>query len=125
MASTITAPSATAPHLLSNDLEISAAQMTLKAHEAHDVIADFNYYKDPGDGSPPAPTYVGRPETYERPSETRTMLVHDIRGEEDKYTLDTKGFQVHRHVSRETTFEDEEEIKRVYYPEIEEILKSA
>lgn len=25
----------------------------------HDVATVLNYYKDPGDGSPPAPSYVG------------------------------------------------------------------
>ena len=89
------------------------------------MVAEFNYYKDPGDGSPPTPSYVGKPETYERPAETRLMVVHDIRGEEDKYTLDTTGFQIYGHVSQETTFEDEAEIKRKYYPEVEEVLKSA
>lgn len=128
MASTITAPSTTAPHLLSNDQVHPAGQTTitpLKGREARDVVADFNYYKDPGDGSPPAPTYVGKPETYERPAETRTMLVHDIRGEEDKYTLDTTGFQIYKHVSQETAFQDDAEIKSVYYPEVEDILKKA
>lgn len=125
MASTITAPSTTAPHLLSNDYEAPISQTVLKGRETRDVVAEFNYYKDPGDGSPPAPTYVGKPETYERPSETRTTVVHDIRGEEDKYTLDTTGFQIYTHVSQETAFEDEAEIKRVYYPEVEDILKSA
>ena len=126
MASTTTAPAATAPHLLSSNnshqVHDGSQNATLKGG---DVLAEFNYYKDPGDGSLPAPTYVGKPETYERPAEARTMVVHDIRGEEDKYTLDKTGFQVYRHVSRETAFEDEEEIKKVYYPEIEDILKSA
>ncbi|KAK4694614.1 hypothetical protein P7C71_g2998, partial [Lecanoromycetidae sp. Uapishka_2] len=125
MASTITAPSTTAPHLLRNDYEVQSHQASLKGREGYDVVADFNYYKDPGDGSPPAPSYVGKPETYERPSETRAMVVHDIRGEEDKYTLDRTGFQIFQHVSRETAFADEAEIKENYYPEIEEILKSA
>ena len=53
------------------------------------------------------------------------MLVHDIRGEEDKYTLDTTGFQIYRHVSQETAFQDEAEIKSIYYPEVEDILKKA
>lgn len=125
MASTITAPSTTAPHLLGGDYQSHANQVPLKASQARDVLADFNYYKDPGDGSPPAPSYVGKPETYERPAETRAMTVHDVRGEEDKYTLDTTGFQIYRHASRETAFADEAEIKSVYYPEIEDILKSA
>jgi hypothetical protein len=25
----------------------------------HDVAAELYYYKDPGDGTPPAPSYVG------------------------------------------------------------------
>ncbi len=125
MASTITAPSATAPHLLTNDYNVQVPQTPAKAPEARDVLTDFNYYKDPGDGSLPAPTYVGKPETYERPVETRRMPVRDIRGEEERYALDTTGFQIYRHVSREGAFEDEEEIKRVYYPEIEGILKDA
>ncbi|KAL2048025.1 hypothetical protein ABVK25_011121 [Lepraria finkii] len=124
MASTITAPSTTTPHLLSNDFKAQANQTALKGRGAHNVVADFNSYKDPGDGSLPAPSYVGKPETYERPAETRAMVVHDIRGEEDKYTLDKTGFQIYRHVSKETAFEDEAEIKRNYYPEVEDILKS-
>lgn len=125
MASTITAPSATAPHLLSNDYRVQVGQAIPKGREARDVVAEFNYYKDPGDGSPPAPSYVGKPETYERPAETRTMVVHDIRGEEDRYTLDTTGFEIYEHVSQETAFEDDEEIKKIYYPEVEELLKAA
>lgn len=125
MASTITAPSATAPHLLSNDYRVQAGQAIPKGREARDVVAEFNYYKDPGDGSPPAPSYVGKPETYERPVETRAMVVHDIRGEEDRYTLDTTGFEIYKHVSQETAFEDDEEIKKIYYPEVEELLKAA
>ena len=125
MASTITAPSTVVPHLLrnANDHEVQA---TPKGREARDVLAAFNYYKDPGDGNLPPPTYVGKPETFEQqPTETRKMLVHDIRGEEDRYALDTTGFQIYRHVSRETAFVDEDEIKRDYYPEVEDILKSA
>ena len=90
---------------------------------SNDLAAEFNYYKDPGDGSPPPPLVVGKPETYERPAETRTMLVHNIRGEEDKYSLDGTGFQVYTHVSREKAFEDEAAIKGQYYEEVEEILK--
>ena len=53
------------------------------------------------------------------------MVVHDIRGQEDKYRLDTTGFQIYNHISQETAFEDDAEIKKIYYPEIEHILKSA
>ena len=123
MASTITAPSTTAPHLLSkSDYQVQAPQTSQKGH---DVVTNFNYYKDPGDGSPPEPSYVGRPETYERPAETQVSVVHDIRGAEGDYTLDTTGFQIYKHPSQETAFEDDAQIKRIYYPEIEGILKTA
>ena len=89
------------------------------------MLTSFNYYKDSGDGSPPTPSYVGIPETYERPAETRAAIVHDIRGEEEKYSLDSTGFQIYRHVSQEKTFQEDQEIKKVYYPEIEAILKDA
>jgi hypothetical protein len=91
----------------------------------HDVFTTLNYYKDPGDGSPPPPTYVGRPETYERPTEPLAMTVHDIRGREAEYTLDKNGFQIYHYVSREKEFLDDGKIKREYYPETEQLLKDA
>ena len=106
-----------APHFLHNNKEATFEPAI------NDLVADFNYYKDPGDGSRPPALVVGKPETYERPAEPRTMIVHNIRGEEDKYSLDGTGFQVYRHVSRETAFVDEAAIKGQYYEEVEEILK--
>ncbi|AEO55832.1 hypothetical protein MYCTH_2057467 [Thermothelomyces thermophilus ATCC 42464] len=68
----------------------------------HNVQAVMNYYKDPEDGTPPAPIYVGY----------------------DKYTLDGHGFQIVRHESKEKDFLDEEQIKSIYYPETEQLLKN-
>ena len=89
----------------------------------HHINTPLNYYKDPGDGSEPAPTCVGKPETYERPAEPLDVTVHDIRGEEKKYTLDSTGFQIHGHKSAEKDFVDDAQIKAVYYPETEQLLK--
>ena len=127
MASTLSAPSTTAPHLLSSSpVTTQPAETPAQIpKQPQDVVAQFNYYKDPGDGSKPAPSYVGKPETYERPAEPLNHIVHDIRGSEDKYSLDTTGFQVYKHVSEEKDFIDDEEIKRIYYPEVEQILKAA
>ena len=91
----------------------------------HDVSTTLNYYKDPGDGSEPAPAYVGKAETFERPTEQLDVVVHDIRGEEEKYTLDGAGFQIFPHKSAEKDFLDEEKIKAEYYPEVEQLLKDA
>jgi hypothetical protein len=93
--------------------------------EKHHVQTTLNYYKDPGDGSAPHPTYVGKPETYERPTEPLDVTVTDIRGEEQNYNLDKNGFQIHRHASVEKDFEDDDQIKAQYYPEIEQLLKDA
>ena len=101
------------------------ATFASKSKEDHDVSTTLNYYKDPGDGSEPAPTYVGKPETYERPFEPLDVVVEDIRGREDQFTLDKRGFQIYRHESKEKDFIDDNQIKSVYYPETEQLLKDA
>ncbi|KIV80786.1 hypothetical protein PV11_08262 [Exophiala sideris] len=93
--------------------------------EKHHVQTSLNYYKDPGDGSAPAPSYVGKPETYERPYDALDVTVHDIRGEEKNYTLDKNGFEIFRRESVEKDFVDDQQIKAQYYPEIEQLLKDA
>jgi len=64
-----------------------------------------------------------RPETYERPAYPLEMTVHDISGDESKYTLDSHGFQIHRHESKEKDFDDDDKIKAEYYAETEQLLK--
>ena len=88
-----------------------------------EIEAEFTYYKDPGDGKPPHQAFIDRPETFARPAETVTKIVRNIRGDEDQYTLDKTGFQAVKHTSQEKDFLDEERIKSVYYPEIEELMK--
>ena len=90
----------------------------------HDVHASFRYYLENEDGSPPEPVDVSKPSSYvDKPDAIRNMLVRDIRGSEDQYTLDKNGFQVFRHVSTEKKFLDEDQIKAQYFPEIEQLLK--
>jgi hypothetical protein len=95
------------------------------AQPTHDVATTLNYYKDPGDGSRPTPTYVGKPETYERPTEPLNVTVNNIRGQEASYTLDGTGFEIYNHTSVEKDFLDDEQIKAQYYPETEQLLKDA
>lgn len=64
-----------------------------------------------------------KPSSYDRPVHAVNVTVHDIRGSEDQYTLDTTGFQIVNHVSQEKDFVDDEKIKSDYYKEIEELLK--
>lgn len=96
---------------------------TIANESSPSLHATFNYYLAPADGSPPPPNYVNKPQTYDRPADPRVLPVHDIRGREENYTLDTAGFQVIKHASAERDFLDDDQIKRVYYPEVESILK--
>ena len=66
-----------------------------------------------------------KPETYDRPTEPQNVVVKDITGEESQYTLDSHGFQIYRHQSKEKDFVDDEKIKAEYYPEIDQLLKDA
>jgi hypothetical protein len=58
-----------------------------------------------------------------RPHATQNVIVRDITGDEDKYTLDSHGFQFTKHESKEKDFLDEEKIKAEYYPEVKQLLK--
>ncbi|KAM0265584.1 hypothetical protein ACHAQJ_000016 [Trichoderma viride] len=90
----------------------------------HDVDTVLNFYKDNEDGSPPTPQYAGNAASFqERPTAQHKVTVRDVAGEEDKYTLDKSGFQIHRHTSVEKDFLDDEQIKASYYPETEQLLK--
>ncbi|KAM3443633.1 hypothetical protein MY4824_000519 [Beauveria thailandica] len=89
----------------------------------HDVVANLNFYLDSADGSPPPPTYVDKPETYQQKKDTHQVLVRDIAGDEDKYTLDRNGFQVFQRAVTERDFVDDEQIKSGYYAETEKLLK--
>lgn len=93
--------------------------------DKRDVRTVLNYHKDNEDGSPPRPTYVDRPDSYERPYSSHDATIHDVRGEEHLYTLDKNGFEIYRRAAAEKDFVDEEHIKAVYYPETEQLLKDA
>ena len=88
-----------------------------------DVDTILNYHKPNEDGSPPHPTYVDRPETYERPVEPHTVHITDISGRESEFTLDKNGFEVISYPAQEKDFADDDHIKAVYYPETEQLLK--
>ncbi|KAH0425313.1 Cytochrome P450 [Colletotrichum camelliae] len=86
------------------------------------VRTTINYYKDPGNGIEHAPSIAGKRSTFVHPSIDFDTVVTDITGSEDKYTLDSHGFQLHRHVSQEKEFTDDQRIKDLYYPEVEQLL---
>ena len=92
-----------------------------------DVVASLNFYLPPEDGSVPynlagdAPPDVP-PRNFG--SVTHDVLIHDARGKESSFTLDEDAFQIiqNQPPSAETSFTDDDSIKKNYYPEIERLL---
>ncbi|KAL1871139.1 hypothetical protein Daus18300_004884 [Diaporthe australafricana] len=90
----------------------------------HDVATELNYWDDPGDGSKPTPIMIGKGRiTNERPHLPHSVVISDVTGDEDHYTLDSHGFQYCRSKSKETRFVDDEMIESEYYSECEQLLK--
>ncbi len=75
----------------------------------------FNYTCDP----PP-----GMPRTNAVP-DPRTVRIHSARAVESSLSLDVEGFAVAPHKSAVADFYDEDELTRVYYPEIEAFVAHA
>jgi hypothetical protein len=74
-----------------------------------------NYTFDP----PP-----GVPRSNSQP-EAHTMPIHDARAVASDVSLDREGFALLHHQTAVKDFWDEEEVKRVYYPEVQQVLKEA
>lgn len=103
--------------------QVSKPKTTTVPSKPQDVQATLNYHKPNEDGSPPHPVYADRPETFERPSETHSVLIRDIRDQEKDFSLDKNGFQIHKNTASEKEFLDDEQIKNGYYAEVEKLLK--
>lgn len=56
--------------------------------------------------------------------ETRAVTIHDARPLARRLSLDQQGFALRRHDTRVVDFYDDAEIRRVYYPEVEVLLRA-
>lgn len=86
---------------------------TLNYFAALDDDAPYQYVYDPPEGVPK--NNVG--------ADPHPVVIHDARGRESEFSIDTSGFQYVKHISAEKEFVDEERIQDVYYKEVEDILK--
>ncbi|TDZ13889.1 hypothetical protein Cob_v013073 [Colletotrichum orbiculare MAFF 240422] len=86
------------------------------------VKTTINYYKDPGDGTEHAPSIAGMRSTFTQPSIDVETVITDITTDEDTYTLESHGFQLFCHTSQEKDFVDDQRIRQIYYPEVEQLL---
>ncbi|CBY01432.1 hypothetical protein IAQ61_003260 [Plenodomus lingam] len=89
------------------------------------VTADLSFYKAPEDGSAPYNYVEPLPGVPQRNwvDNWVKVPVEDIRGREHKFNLDDNGFDTYQNIkSEEHDFADDERIRKVYYPEVEQFL---
>ena len=55
--------------------------------------------------------------------DARSVVIENVRGKEDAFSLDTTGFQFYKHTSKFNTFDNDEAIRREYYSESLEVIK--
>jgi hypothetical protein len=58
------------------------------------------------------------------PSDPHRVTMHNGRLESDGFMLDREGFRFVRHDTNVVDFNDEDEVRRVYYPEMEALVKA-
>lgn len=122
---------ATPAHNLSQSARAEAAGQPIDASSAFipsgDTVVTLNYFRPPEDGSAPFNFVEQPPEGLPQRNfgdiDVKVPM-HDIRGQESEYTLDKDAFQVIPNVpeSAEKHFDDDESIKKNYYPEVEKLL---
>ena len=90
------------------------------------VTADLNYLADPLDRPR---TYTFEPPSGEPKSnivpEPHSVSIHDLRPIGDTVSLDREGFALVRQPSSVKDFYDENEVRSIYYPEAERLIKEA
>ena len=88
------------------------------------IETSVNYYKDTGET--PYTWSGGTGSTEVRSSnsvEAHRVTMHNGRRRPGGFVLDRDGFHFRRHDTKMTDFFDADEIKRVYYPEMEALIK--
>jgi hypothetical protein len=106
-------PEATMPALA----ELDTAPQTIEATVNY-IVSDgseiFTYTGGPGSTDVRS---GGKPDP-------RRVVMHNARPHLDRFKLDVDGFRFVRHDTRMKDFFDADEIKRVYYPEMEALIKA-
>lgn len=95
-----------------------------KGANAQGVVAPLNFI-EPMKEKPYSYNYEPPPGVPARNTreETHTVTVHDARPLNDRLSLDREGFVLVRHPTEAADLYDEEQIKNVYYPECERLIK--
>jgi len=99
----------------------------MSSAEPTSASANLSFFIEPEDGSKAYSRTTINPKTGQRDSnyrrEERQVVIENLRGKEDTVSLDTTGFQYYKEPAKHTSFANDEEIKREYYPESIELIK--
>lgn len=91
------------------------------------VTAAIHYLVPPDNGVRAYQHINEDPITGERPKNftraIQNMEIENVRGKEDSFTTDNSGFQFFRSPAKHTSFENDEDIEKEYYPESVDLLK--
>jgi hypothetical protein len=90
------------------------------------VDAELNYLAEMSE-KPVTYQYTpppGVPQTT-RQNDRRTMAIYDGRALAAELSLDTQGFKLLRHRSAVTDFYDDRQVREIYYPEMERLVKES
>jgi len=99
--------------------------MTVQDAAPATIEATLNYLQDTG--VMPSVFTGGPGSTVVRaasPSDPRRVAMHNGRLEADGFTLDRNGFRFVRHDTKVVDFDDADELRRIYYPEMEALVKA-
>ncbi|KAK1226891.1 hypothetical protein PQX77_010107 [Marasmius sp. AFHP31] len=90
------------------------------------VPAKLHYFVPPADGSKPYTYTHEPPEGVPRVNYTtreHVLQIENVRGKEDAVGLDKTGFYFGKHPASHTSFKNDAEIEKEYYPESIELIK--
>jgi hypothetical protein len=95
---------------------VSPQNLTAKLHYLKRGLEKPTFYRiDPPPGIP----------QWNGVDDEREVRIEDARGRESEFTLDRNGFALAKAPTTVADFYDDQEIKRIYYPEVEKLLRSA
>ncbi|KAF2185957.1 hypothetical protein K469DRAFT_707122 [Zopfia rhizophila CBS 207.26] len=128
---TTTAPRPTPAHQLSSQTTLTPSKAEDVNHQGlpiprGPVTASLSFYQPPSDGSSPYNYVEKQPEGQPQRNfgeSWHDVKIHDLRGQEQNFTLDNYAFNTLSNVpSEEYDFTSDERIRKVYYPEVEKLL---
>ena len=101
-------------------------QTAAQAETVVSVAASLNYLIDTGEkpvSYSNAPGAAARVTTHTGKYESRSVTINNGRLSRDSFSLEREGFVFVNHETTVTNFYDEDELRTVYYPEVERLVK--